>query len=95
MADMVLDDVSIALVKAANLPISLAAIEEIIFEEDSSEWYYLKHYQHPEWPGGGSGITIADTRFTIRPTYDQTLLTQETSSALTNWDFGGMVGYEF
>lgn len=59
MADMVLDDVSIALVKAANLPISLEAIEEIIFEEDSSEWYYLKHYQHPEWPGGASGITIA------------------------------------
>lgn len=59
MADKILDDESIALVKAANLPISLEAIEEIIFEEDSSEWYYLKHYQHPEWPGGMSGVTIA------------------------------------
>jgi hypothetical protein len=38
---------------------------------------------------------IADTRFTLRPTYNQTLLTQETSGALTNWDFGGMIGYEF
>lgn len=59
MTDKVLDDESIAIVKAANLPISLEAIEEIIFEEDSSEWYYLKCYQHPEWPGGRSGITIA------------------------------------
>lgn len=59
MSDKVLDDQSIALVNAANLPISLAAIEEIIFEEDSSEWYYLKHFQHPEWPGGASGVTIA------------------------------------
>src|SRR5258708_2901176 len=59
MSDMVLDDVAIAIVKAANLEISVEAIEEIIFEEDSSEWYYLKHYQHPEWPGGASGITIA------------------------------------
>jgi hypothetical protein len=59
MTDIVLDDASIAIVKAANLPISLEAIEEIIFEEDSSEWFYLKHYQHPEWPGGASGVTIA------------------------------------
>lgn len=59
MSDKVLDDESIALVEAANLPISLEAIEEIIFEEDSSEWYYLKHFQHPEWPGGASGVTIA------------------------------------
>lgn len=58
MTDKVLSDESIALVKAANLPVSLSAIEEIIFEEDSSEWYYLKHYQHPEWPGGASGITV-------------------------------------
>lgn len=59
MPDKVLDDESIAIVKAADLPISLEAIEEIIFEEDSSEWYYLKCYQHPEWPGGASGVTIA------------------------------------
>src|SRR5208337_5559543 len=59
MSDQVLDDVSIAIVKAAGLPISLEAIEEIIFEEDSSEFYYNKVYQHPEWPGGASGVTIA------------------------------------
>jgi hypothetical protein len=38
---------------------------------------------------------VADARYTIRPTYNQTVLTNETSSALTNWDFGGMLGYEF
>lgn len=58
MSDSYMDDASIALVKAANLPISLAAIEEIIREEDSSEFYYQSHYQHPEWPGGSSGVTI-------------------------------------
>lgn len=58
MADSILDDASVALVKAANLPISLAAIEEIIREEDGSEFYYQTHYQHPEWPGGASGVTI-------------------------------------
>ncbi len=59
MADKIMDDESLAIVAAANLPISLEAIEEIIFEEDSSEWYYNKVFQHPEWPGGMSGITIA------------------------------------
>lgn len=58
MSDQILDDASIALIKSKNLPISLAAIEEIIFEEDSSESYYNKIYQHPEWPGGASGVTI-------------------------------------
>ena len=48
MSDQILDDASIALVKSKNLPISLTAIEEIIFEEDSSEWIYNKIYQHPE-----------------------------------------------
>lgn len=38
---------------------------------------------------------VADARFTARPTYNQTLLTNETSSALSNWDVGGMLGYEF
>jgi hypothetical protein len=38
---------------------------------------------------------VVDARFTIRPTYSQTLLTDESSSALTNWDVGGMLGYEF
>lgn len=58
MSDSVMDDASIALVKDANLPIGLASIEEIIREEDSSEWYFIKHYQQPEWPGGASGVTI-------------------------------------
>jgi hypothetical protein len=38
---------------------------------------------------------IADTRYTIRPTYKQSTLRDEGSGALTNWDFGGMLGYEF
>ena len=38
---------------------------------------------------------IADARYTIRPTYRQTTFVTEGSSALTNWDFGGMLGYEF
>lgn len=58
MSDKIMDDASIALVAAANLPISLAGIEEIIMEEDSSEGYYVSHYQRPEWPGGRSGVTI-------------------------------------
>jgi hypothetical protein len=58
MADSILDDQAIAVVKAANLPIGLASIEEIIAEEDSSEAYYTRHYQSPEWPGGASGVTI-------------------------------------
>lgn len=59
MADRILDDASIALVKAANLPISLAAIEEIIADEDTSQSFYNGHYRHPEWPGGASGVTVA------------------------------------
>jgi hypothetical protein len=58
MSDSVMDDASIAQVAAAKLPISLGAIEEIIREEDSSEGYFKAHYQHPEWPGGASGVTI-------------------------------------
>lgn len=58
MPDNVMDDASIAMVAAAKLPISLGAIEEIIREEDSSEAYFKAHYQHPEWPGGASGVTI-------------------------------------
>jgi len=38
---------------------------------------------------------VADARFTVRPTYDQSIFQGETSSALTNWDAGGMLGYEF
>lgn len=58
MADAILDDASIALVAAANLPIGLISVEEIIREEDSSEAYFKAHYQLPEWPGGASGVTI-------------------------------------
>jgi hypothetical protein len=38
---------------------------------------------------------MGDLRYTIRPTYSQTLLTNESSSGLTNWDAGAMIGYEF
>ena len=38
---------------------------------------------------------MADLRFTLRPTYDQSVFTGETSSALSNWDLGAMLGYEF
>jgi hypothetical protein len=38
---------------------------------------------------------IADLRYTIRPTYDQNMFRNQSGSALTNWDFGGMIGYEF
>jgi hypothetical protein len=38
---------------------------------------------------------MADVRYTYRPTYDQSIFVNQTSSALTNWDLGGMVGYEF
>lgn len=31
----------------------------LITEEVTSQAYYERHYQHPEWPGGASGITIA------------------------------------
>jgi hypothetical protein len=38
---------------------------------------------------------MADLRYTFRPTYDQNVFTNQTSNALSNWDFGGMLGYEF
>jgi hypothetical protein len=37
---------------------SPAAIDLIVAEEVTSQAYYQTHYQHPEWPGGGSGVTI-------------------------------------
>jgi GH24 family phage-related lysozyme (muramidase) len=39
--------------------ISAKAVDMIIGFEVSSQAYYEKHYQRPEWPGGASGITIA------------------------------------
>jgi hypothetical protein len=49
----------------------------------------------------GIGFTVgyrgflADLRYTYRPTYDQAILINQTNTALTNWDLGGMIGYEF
>jgi lysozyme len=37
---------------------SQAAIDLIVAEEVSSQAVYQKNYQHPEWPGGASGVTI-------------------------------------
>jgi hypothetical protein len=38
---------------------------------------------------------IADVRYTIRPTYKQSTLRDDGSGALTNWDTGATLGYEF
>jgi hypothetical protein len=38
---------------------------------------------------------VADLRCTIRPTYKQSILQGQSSTALTNWDAGAMLGYEF
>jgi len=37
---------------------SQAAIDLIVAEEVSSQAVYEKKFQHPEWPGGMSGVTI-------------------------------------
>jgi len=37
---------------------SQAAIDLIVAEEVSSKAYYQAKYQHPDWPGGASGVTI-------------------------------------
>lgn len=42
-----------------TLSISQAAEDLIIDEEVGSKATYISKYQHPEWPGGASGITIA------------------------------------
>lgn len=39
--------------------IAQSAIDLIVAEEVSSKAYFIKHYTHPEWPGGASGVTIA------------------------------------
>jgi hypothetical protein len=41
-----------------TLKSSQAAIDLIVAEEISSPAYYQAHYQHPDWPGGMSGVTI-------------------------------------
>jgi hypothetical protein len=38
---------------------------------------------------------VGDLRYTIRPTFRQTIIATEGSSGLTNWDAGAMIGYEF
>jgi hypothetical protein len=38
--------------------ISQSAFDLIVAEEVSSKDYYIKHYQHPEWPQGASGVTV-------------------------------------
>lgn len=38
--------------------ISQSAIDLIVREEVSSKAYYERHYTHPEWPGGASGVTV-------------------------------------
>jgi hypothetical protein len=37
---------------------SKAAVDLIVAEEVTSQSYYVTHYQHPEWPGGASGVTV-------------------------------------
>jgi hypothetical protein len=39
--------------------ISEKARDLIVEQEVSSKATYLKKYQRPEWPGGGSGVTVA------------------------------------
>ncbi len=38
--------------------ISQKAFDMIVAEEVSSQAYYIRHYQHPEWPGLSSGVTV-------------------------------------
>ena len=41
-----------------SIQISDDAFQLIVTEEDSSENYYIQHYEHFEWPQGASGPTI-------------------------------------
>jgi len=38
---------------------------------------------------------MGDLRYTIRPTYQQTILATQGGTGLSNWDAGAMIGYEF
>lgn len=38
---------------------SQRAVDLVVECEVSSRKYYEAHYQHPEWPGGASGVTVA------------------------------------
>jgi hypothetical protein len=41
------------------MKISQRAFDMTVAEEVTSQAYYIKHYQRPEWPGVSSGVTIA------------------------------------
>jgi hypothetical protein len=38
---------------------SLGALKLIVTEEDSGQAYYVRHYEHFDWPEGASGPTVA------------------------------------
>ena len=38
---------------------------------------------------------MGDLRYTFRPTYQQTILANQSGTGLSNWDAGAMIGYEF
>ena len=38
---------------------------------------------------------MGDLRYTIRPTFQQTILADQGANGLTNWDAGAMIGFEF
>ena len=40
------------------MKISQAAFDLIVQQEVSSKATYIKKYQHPEWPGASSGVTV-------------------------------------
>lgn len=39
------------------MPISQRAVNLIVACEVTGQDYFTRHYQHPEWPGGASGVT--------------------------------------
>jgi hypothetical protein len=58
MSDKILSDASIKQFQDADIPIGLESLEEIVSDEDTSEYFYEQRYRKPEWPGGASGVTI-------------------------------------
>jgi GH24 family phage-related lysozyme (muramidase) len=44
--------------QAAYALIGKPAFDLIVTEEDSSEAYYVRHYEHFDWPAGASGPTV-------------------------------------
>jgi hypothetical protein len=68
----------------ANTSSSVSADEENTFSIPMAVGFAL----------GRKGF-IADVRCTARPTYGQTTFPGAGNAALTNWDVGGMLGFEF